>query len=55
MDPIEALLVINVIGIIVTIFYDIGRLYYERCKVKKMDKAPMAVARKRKEKRSSKY
>jgi len=51
MDPIEALLVINIIGIIITLFYDIGRLYYERRKVEKMDKVPAAaVARTRKEK-----
>lgn len=49
MDPVEALLVINIIGIIVTIFYDIGRLYYERRKVEKMDRVPAAVvARKKK-------
>lgn len=51
MDPVEALLVINIIGIIVTIFYDIGRLYYERRKVEKMDKAPTAVVRKKKVKK----
>jgi len=50
MDPIEALLAINVAMLVITIAYDVGRLYYERCKVKKMDKVPMAVARKRKEK-----
>jgi len=50
MDPIEALLVINAAMLAITIVYDAGRLYYERCKVKKMDKDPRAVAGKRKEK-----
>ena len=51
MDTVEALLVINIAMLVINVIYDAGRLYYERCKVQKMDRVPAAaVARKRKEK-----
>ena len=50
MDAIEALLLINIAALVINVIYDAGRLYYERCKVKKMDGDPRAVARRRKEK-----
>jgi len=35
MNTTDYLLIINIIGIIITLFYDIGRLYFEHKKLKK--------------------